>query len=264
MNHRGDEIVAPTPNRVLRVAADYLIDPRDRSKALFSGPIVRGKHDRSFRAVPIHEVRRSVYVDNASVLDDCHSIAQSFSFFHEMSGQENSLAALANAAYQVPNRTPRLRIQPGGQFVENHHLRISDQRKRNEQSLLLAAREGHEPGISLFDQAKLFEQPFPVDRFLSVKRSPEVHRLPHFDPLLQLRLLQLNSDPLLQFVHVPERIKTEHRDSAPVRPAQAFDALHRSRLTSAVRPDQAKDLTIVYLERYFVHRHCRSEERRVG
>ena len=86
MNHRGDEIVAPTPNRELRVAADYRLDSRDRSKALFRGSVVRGKDDGSFGAVPINEVLRSVYVNDASVLDDCYSIAQSFSLLHEMRG----------------------------------------------------------------------------------------------------------------------------------------------------------------------------------
>ena len=36
MNHLGDQIVAPTPNGELRVAADDRLDSRDRSKALRS------------------------------------------------------------------------------------------------------------------------------------------------------------------------------------------------------------------------------------
>jgi hypothetical protein len=61
-----------------------------------------------------------------------------------------------------------------------------------------------EPGIPLVSKAKLFEQPFAVDRIPSVKGGPEVYRLPHFDPLPQLCLLELNSNPLLQRVNVVE------------------------------------------------------------
>src|SRR5579871_45146 len=151
MNHRGDQILASAPKCELQVAANYRLDLRDHLKALFSRPIIRGKNDGSFRAVPIHKVLRSIYINDAPIFDDGYSIAQSFCFLHEMSRQKNSFAALANAAHEAPNRAPRLRVQPRGQFVEKHHLRIVDQRKRNEQSLLLSSGEGHEPSIPLLD-----------------------------------------------------------------------------------------------------------------
>jgi hypothetical protein len=237
MNYLGDKIVASTPNRELRVAAEYRLDSRDGLKAISSSQVVRGEDNGSLRAVPVDEVRRLVDVDDASVFDDCYPVAQSFSLLHEMSGQEDCFAALADAAYQVPDGAPRLRVQSGGQLVEKHHVRIVDQCKGNEQSLLLAARERHEPGIPLVDEAKLLEQPFAVDRGLPVKRGPEVYRFPHFDSLLQLRLLQLNSNPLLQLVYVFEGIKTQHRDGAAVGRAQTLDALHRSGLPCPVGPD---------------------------
>src|SRR5579871_3325611 len=168
MNHFGDEIVAAAANRELRVVADHRLDSRHRSKALFSASVVRAKHDGSLGAVPLHEVLRRVYIDDASMLDDGYPIAQAFSLLHEMSGQENGLAALANAAHQLPNRAPRLRVQARRQFVEKNQLGIVDQRKRDEQSLFLAAREGHKPGISFVDKAKLFEQQFAVGGILSV------------------------------------------------------------------------------------------------
>src|ERR1700723_3998899 len=114
-----------------------------------------------------------------------------------MSCQENRLAPLADAANQIPDSAPGLRVQTGGQLVQEHPLRIVDQRKRDEQPLLLPARQGHEPGIPLFDQAKLFEQTLAVDCILLAERGPKVDRLPHFDSFLQLRLLELNSNAVL-------------------------------------------------------------------
>ncbi len=58
-------------------------------------------------------------------------------------------------------------------------------------------------------EAELFKQSFPIDRFLLISRSPEVDSLPNSDPLLQLRLLQLHTDPLLQFVNLAIRVESE-------------------------------------------------------
>src|SRR6266404_583493 len=93
---------------------------------------------------------------------------------------------------------------------------------------------------------------FAVYRFLLVKRSPEVHRLPYFDSLLQLCLLELNPDTILQLVDLSKGIKTQNRDAAPVGRAQTFDALHRGRFSRAVWSDQTKYLAVVDLERDLV------------
>src|SRR5437870_8784445 len=93
---------------------------------------------------------------------------------------------------------------------------------------------------------------FAVYRFLLVKRCPEVYRLPHFDPLLQLRLLELNPDTLLQLVDLSKGIKTQNRDAASVGRTQTFDALHRGSFSRAIWPDQTKYLAVVDLERHLV------------
>ncbi len=186
---------------------------------LGSAAVFRGEDDGSLGAVPPDQALGAVDVDDASVFDDGYPVAQALGLLHKMGSQENGLAALADSADQVPDGAPRLGVEAGGQLVEKDQFRIVDQREGNEQSLLLAARQGHEPGISLVDEAKLFEQAFGVDRFLPVKGRPEVDGLPHFDALLQLCLLELNSNSLLQMVNVVEGIKTR----APRwRPGRAF------------------------------------------
>ena len=76
-----------------------------------------------------------------------------------MGREKHGLAALANAAHQLPDRTPRLRIEAGRELVEEHHVGIVDQRQRDEEPLLLAAGERHEPRVALVGEAELFEQP---------------------------------------------------------------------------------------------------------
>ncbi len=74
-----------------------------------------------------------------------------------MGGEEHGLAAAADVAYQLPDRAPRLRIQSGGQLVEKDEQRIVNERERDEQPLLLAPRERHEPRVALLGEPELLE-----------------------------------------------------------------------------------------------------------
>ena len=107
----------------------------------------------------VDQLVRLAFGDLAPAVDHAQVVAQPFGFFHQMRGHEHGLAAFADAAHQIPDRTARLRVEPGRQLVEKHELGIVDQRQRNEQPLLLAARERHEPGVPLLGQPELLEEP---------------------------------------------------------------------------------------------------------
>src|SRR6202522_4411587 len=117
-----------------------------------------------------------------------------------MSGQEDGLAAFADAAHQVPDGVARLWIEAGGEVVEKHNLGVVDEREGDEQALLLAAGKVHEPGVSLVGKAELLEQVFGVRGFLFIERRPEIDCLPNLDALLQLCLLQLYADAFLKLI----------------------------------------------------------------
>src|ERR1700693_3334250 len=208
VDHFGHQIIAAAANRELQIAAHHRLNSRNCSKAFLGRRVTGGQDDDSFRAVPINESLWSVDVDNSAAFDDCYAIAQSLRFLHEMSCQEDCLAALANPAHQFPDRASGLWVQASGELVEKHHFRVVDQRESNEESLLLPTREVKKPAVALVCKAELIQQAFGVRRLLLVERSPEVHRLPNFYPLLKLRLLKLHADTVLQFVHLTEGIKT--------------------------------------------------------
>jgi len=46
--------------------------------------------------------------------------------------QKDRFAALTDAAHQLPNRSARLRVEPGRQLVEEDELRIIDEGERDE------------------------------------------------------------------------------------------------------------------------------------
>src|ERR1700731_351528 len=169
-----------------------------------------------------------------------------------MSSKKNGLAALADVTDEIPNGAARLGIKTGGQLVEKNNFGIVDQRESNEESLLLTAGKIHKPSVALVGEAEAFEEAFGIDGFLVVKRGPEVDGLPHFDALLQLGLLQLNTDPSLQLIDLTKRIKAENRDGAAVGSAQAFDALHGGCFSRTVGANQTENLALVYVEGDFV------------
>src|SRR5450432_3547573 len=131
-----------------------------------------------------------------------------------MRGQKNGFASFADAAHEIPDGATRLRVEAGGELVEKHHLRIVDEREGDEQALLLASGEVHEPGAALVGEAELLEQAFAFDGCFFVKRSPEVDCFPDFDLLLQLCLLELNADAVLEFVGLTKRVETENGNAA--------------------------------------------------
>src|SRR5262245_17803450 len=128
-----------------------------------------------------------------------------------------------------------------------------DERESDEEPLLLAAGEGHEPGITLVGEAELLEQARAVDR-RAVQRRPEIDGFPHLHALLELRRLELHADALLKRIDITYRIESQHRDSAAIRNAQPLHTLHRRRLASPVRPDQPEDLAAQDLEGHVVDR----------
>src|SRR3954451_19166966 len=113
-----------------------------------------------------NQLRRRADIDDAAAVDDGNPIAQALRFFHQMRGEKDRFSARPNAADQIPDSAPRLRIEPRRQLIEKHQLRIVDQRERDEEALFLSARQRHEPGVPLVAEPELLEEPVAVDWLL--------------------------------------------------------------------------------------------------
>src|SRR5438132_2676331 len=169
-----------------------------------------------------------------------------------MRREEHRRAPVSDPCHQSPNRAALLRVEPGGELVEEHGLGFVDESEGDEEPLLLAAREVHEPGVALGFESKPREQRVTIYH-AGVERPPEVHRLPHLDPLLEVCLLVLHPDSLPESVGIAPWVEAEHRDCSFVGNAIALYALHRGRLTGAVRTYQSKDLALEHFERDVVN-----------
>ena len=147
-----------------------------RSSAL---AIVGGEHDRALagNGGATRLVRR-VDVDDAAVFDDGDAVAEALGFFHQMRGEEDGFAAVADAADEVPDGAAGLRVEAGGELVEEDDFRIVDEREGDEEALLLAAGEIHEPGVALVGEAELIEQACRRRRLAFDRERPRGRRLP--------------------------------------------------------------------------------------
>ena len=130
LNDLRHEILAdPADDDIVGGPFDRL-DARDRAESLGGRRVVRRNQHRAFGTVSGDQLRRGADVDRPAAIDDRDAVAQPLGFFHQMRRQQDGFAALADAAYQLPNRAPRLRIETGRQFVQEHQFRVVDQCKR--------------------------------------------------------------------------------------------------------------------------------------
>src|SRR5690606_21288551 len=127
-------------------------------------------------------------------------------------------------------------------LVEEHQLRIADQRARERQPLLLPSRELLAPRARLVAQPHLLEH-------LGGTAPPGPEELGERLALLARRHeleerggLQLHAHALRQLRRVRPRGSAEHTHLTAVGPAQALDDLQRGRLPGPVGPEDAEEL----------------------
>ncbi len=107
------------------------------------------------------EAGRRVERHDAAVVDQGDAVGEALGLLHEVGHQDDRHAAVADILDELPGVTPRLRVEAGGQLVEDRDLRVADQRQRDRQPLLLAAGQLAERGLALVGQAEIVEQLVP-------------------------------------------------------------------------------------------------------
>ena len=96
------------------------------------------------RTMPAGRVDR----DDLARVDHGEPVGEPLGLFHEVGHQEDGHAPVADALDQVPRVPAGLRVQSGGQLVEDRDPRVPDERERDRQPLLLAAGELAERRVS--------------------------------------------------------------------------------------------------------------------
>ena len=85
------------------------------------------------------------------------TVAQALGFFHEMRGEQQGFAAQHQLAQALPDQVPCLWIKAGGGFIQKQQIGIVDQRTRQCQPPLHAARQRLNAGIGARGQSCVVE-----------------------------------------------------------------------------------------------------------
>src|SRR6266550_2112086 len=181
------------------------------------------------------------------MIDDCHSLTESFGFIHIMSSQDNRSPGRPEIFYQSPQLPTRLRIESRRRLVEEQELWIADQRTRDCETLLLPARQCSDARVRFLVELN------DLDHFLriagaAIKASEQIYCLAHGEFFGELRVLELNAEALTQVVGVRLPCLAEHDDFTGVAREQAFADLDSRGLAGAVRTEQSEAFAITYLE----------------
>ncbi len=155
--------------------------------------------------------------------------------------KQDGPARLLELLDEVPQLAARLRVEPGGGLVEKEEIRIADERARERQPLLLSARERDHARIALL--LELHERDHLLRRRTAIEEAAEQPQGLEDGQLVgELRLLQLDAQPLAQRLRVRRPPQPENFDVTRVRLGQPLADLDRRRLAGAVRTEQAEAL----------------------
>src|SRR5690348_5311995 len=83
------------------------------------------------------------------MVDDGDAVAESLGFVHVVRGEENRAARGLEFLDEIPDLAARLRIESGRRLVEEEQIRITDDRARNRQPLLLTAGQFSDTTVAL-------------------------------------------------------------------------------------------------------------------
>src|SRR5437868_14886348 len=141
----------------------------------------------------LHQLSRRAQRYHPTVIDDCDAIAQALGFFHVVGRQHDRPALVLKLRDQIPELPARLRIEPGGGFVEEEELWVADESASNSQTLLLPPREISDACRAFFAELDLVDDFADVAGF-AVEALKEGERLVDCQLLRELGVLELDSE----------------------------------------------------------------------
>ena len=189
------------------------------------------------------ELRRRPLANDLSLAQDGHSIRELFGLVEVVRRQEDRLAERAEGTNHLPRRASRRRIETGRRLVEEHEIRIPDERDAEIEPSLLPAGEALHACVALLRESDELDHLVDVAPSLVVAGEHAVN-LADGQVREELGLLQHDADALSKRTLGTRRVVTENRDIAGVSRAITLEDLHRCRLARAVRAEQSEHLAL--------------------
>ena len=174
-----------------------------------------------------------------TMIDNRDTVAQSLCFLHVVRGEDDCSAIRAKTRDEIPELSSRLRIETRRRLIEKEKLRISDQRARNGEALLLTARQSADAGIPLLTELYEIDDLAHVPGVL-IKALKERESFVDSELLRELRVLQLNSEPLAELPGACIPMSPKHFHVAGVGGEESLADLHGRRFSGAVGSENSE------------------------
>ena len=191
----------PRSRRVRSASSTSAVEISTRSPARSSGSGNSAGSPRKVLArqlqhdvveVLLEQARGRALGDDAAAVHDGDLVAQEVGLFHVMGRQQHRAAFRLDGADQVPEVVAGLRIEAGGRLVQEQHLRVVDERDRQQQALQLPP--GQLAVVALRDLLERAQGDQLVDVAAARIEPPEqLQGLAHGQEVLQRRLLELDA-----------------------------------------------------------------------
>jgi hypothetical protein len=164
--HRGDRLqqVAGPDHLDLRAVVQHERSPRARPAGSASSTGTDGRN--RIRCSALSALTRPAGESSATTSPWSITATRSQSrdsLLHEVGDQHDRDAGVADRLDQVPGVAAGLRVEPGGELVEDRDARAADERERDRQPLLAAAGELAVTGVELVVRGRGLAARLPPD-----------------------------------------------------------------------------------------------------
>jgi len=206
-----------------------------------------------------------VTVDQAALMHDLHPVADRFDLGKDMGG-EYDRAALAQIADQGTDLADLDRIETDRGLVQDHDIRIMNDRLRDADALLVALGErAQQARADLGQPAALFrrgEGGLQARSRNTVQTRRQAQEFVDRQFPVERRMLGQVSDVALGAHRIAHEVDPADRYAACVRCQVPREHLHRGGLARAVRTEQSQNFTTAQCQIDFTHRLVGTERTR--
>ena len=163
-------------------------------------------------------------------------------FVHVVRGEQNRAAVALELPDQVPELAPRLRIEAGGRLVEKEQTRDRRRARRPARAAASARRRARRPARARFSSSCTRANRLVGRRAMPEEAAEQLERFEDGELVGQLRLLQLNAEPLAQLAASDSQRRPSTSTTPESAVGQAFADFDGRGLAGAVRAEQAETL----------------------
>src|SRR6185437_2077535 len=231
---------------ILSARIEDAVDGAQRREIDSGGLRCRERH-HMLCAPRADQLARCAERDHLAVVHDRDAIAEAFGLIHIVGGEDDCSAGSAELLDEIPELSPRLRIESRGWFIEEKQIRVADERAGKGEPLLLTTGETADARVLLLLELHERDDIGYLSSF--AKEGPkESHRFLDGEFFGELRLLELDSEALAELARLFGPPAAQDDDIAAVGTSEAFADLDRGGFAGAVGSEEAEALARAHVE----------------